>query len=80
MEKLKEASVEDGKNPGGRKVQRILRELIGSIKREEVEVLILRQLLKHKQWSNRIQQIAREEFNMAKKGEKVFSIIHKQAK
>lgn len=63
MEKLKDASLEDGKNPGGHHVARILRQLIVGIKQDEVELLVLRQLLKHKQWSNRIQQMARKELN-----------------
>lgn len=61
--RLSEAGLEDGKYPGNRRVEKVVRDLVLGVKREEVEMVVLRTLLRNKQWSNRIQQIARRELN-----------------
>ena len=66
------------------KVKKIEKENLLLEQKIEKEIKKLNQLEKEKirleEDLNYIEKIAREEFNMAKKGEKVFSIIHKQAK
>ena len=63
LEKLKEASLKDGEYPGGRRVEAVLKELIVSVKRDSVEMAVVRLLLKRKGWSLRIQRVAMQERN-----------------